>query len=96
MLEVTQIQDRLNDVVGQLAVLDLAFSSTRISDCLEQDEVNGFSALFSDVSDSLKAIVNDLDACKHKPTPEEKQKFLKAVKLIKQIDKSIDPNVATN
>jgi len=96
MLEVTQIQDRLNDVVGQLAVLDLAFSSTRISDCLEQDEVNGFSALFSDVSDSLKTIVSDLDGLKHKPTPEEKQKFLKAVRLANQIDKSIDPNVATN
>lgn len=96
MLEVTQIQDRLNDVVGQLAVLDLAFSSTRISDCLEQDEVNGFSAMFSDVSDGLKAIVNDLDALKHKPTPEEKQKFLKAVRTMNQIQKTIDPNIATN
>ena len=96
MLSLTQIQDRLNDIVGQLAVLDLAFSSNRISDCLEQDEVNGFSALFTDVSDSLKAIVTDLDALKHAPTIEEKQRFLKAVKTIKQVNDAIDPTVAVN
>ena len=96
MSSILQIQDRLNDVVGQLAVLDHAFSSTRISDCLDQDEVNGFSALFSDVSDGLKAIVNDLDALKHAPTIEEKQRFLKAVKTIKQVNDAIDPTLAVN
>ena len=96
MSSILQIQDRLNDCAGQLAVLDLAFSSPRISDCLEQDEVNGFSALFTDVSDSLKTIVNDLDALKHAPTIEEKQRFLKAVKTIKQVNDAIDPNLAVN
>lgn len=96
MLDVTQIQDRLNDVVGQLAVLDLAFSSTRISDCLEEDEVNGFSALFASASEGLESIVSELDALKHKPTPEEKQKFLKAVRVMNRTQNTIDPKTAVN
>lgn len=96
MLSITQIQDRMNDVIGQLAVLDLAFSSTRISDCLEEDEVNGFSALFSDTSDTLKAIVSDLDALKHAPTVEEKRRFLKAVQTVRMVNDAIDPTIAVN
>ena len=96
MLSITQIQDRMNDVIGQLTVLDLAFSSTRISDCLEEDEVNGFSALFSDTSDTLKAIVSDLDALKHAPTVEEKRRFLEAVQTVRMVNDAIDPTIAVN
>ena len=96
MLSILQIQDRLNDSLGRITVLELALLSDRVSDLLDENEVDGFVALLSDVAESLETAVSELAAYKKLYTPEEKEKFRKAVRTINQLQSAIDPKIAVN
>ena len=96
MSSIIQIQDRLNDCAGQLAVLDLALSSPYIQDAIEETQRDGLSALVADVQNTLEDLANQLDDFKPSYSPEEKEKFKKASTLISQIQAGINPQVAVN
>ena len=96
MSSILEIQYTLNHCAGQLSVLDLALSSDRISDALNEDEVDGLSGLVNEIYAAIGEAVISLDAYKPTYTPEEQEKFRKASLLISQIQTGMNPHVAVN
>lgn len=96
MSSILEIQYQINHCVGQLAVLDLALSSDRISDALNEDEVDGLSGLVNEIYGTLSEVVVSLDEYKPTASPEEQKTFRKLVGLVSQAHASMNTQVAVN